>query len=230
MRDFSRRSPEVEWMDTVEVPPEEFAVCLGDLAVVNRLTFTHRPTLRWLARAVGDREKFSLLDVGFGQGDALRAIAKWARKHGKTARLSGVDLDPSSELAARAATPADYAIDYRTGDALTHVPDETPDFVVSSLMAHHLPDTKVVEFVRWMERTAGRGWFVNDLHRHWLAYYGFRALAAVARWHRFVGHDGAVSIARAFVRADWERYLAEAPAQAEVEWLFPFRLCVGRLR
>ncbi len=230
MRDFSRRSADVEWMDTVAVPPAEFAACLGDLAMVNRLTFTHRPTLRWLARAVGERAEFSLLDVGYGQGDALRAIARWASKRGKVASLSGVDLDPSSELAARAATPAEFAIDYRTGDALAYVPQTRPDFVVSSLMAHHLPDATVVEFLRWMERTAARGWFVNDLHRHWIAYYGFRALAAVARWHRFVGHDGAVSISRAFVRADWERYLAEAPATAEIEWLMPFRLCVGHLR
>ena len=217
-------------MDTIAVPPAEFAACLGDLATVNRVTFTHRPTLRWLSRAVGERQEFSLLDVGYGQGDALRRISLWAKQRNKTAHLSGIDLDPSSELAARAATPPDMAIDFRTGDALAYVPEESPDYIVSSLMAHHLPDAKVIEFIRWMERTARLGWFVNDLHRHWFAYHGFRALAAVARWHRFVGHDGAVSITRAFVRADWERYLAAAPATADIHWMMPFRLCVDRLR
>ncbi len=216
-------------MDTVAVPAEEFAACLGDLAMVNRVTLTHRPTLRWLSRATRGRDAFSLLDVGYGHGDALRRIARWARKRGKRAVLSGVDLDPSSEFSARRATPPDLDIDFRTGDALDYVPREKPDFIVSSLMAHHLPDAKVVEFIRWMQRTAGVGWFVNDLHRHRLAYYGFRALAGVARWHRFVGHDGAVSITRAFVRADWERYLAEAGATAEIRWMIPFRLCVSHL-
>ncbi len=85
-------------------------------------------------------------------------------------------------------------------------------------------------FLRWMERHARHGWFVNDLHRHALPYHGFRLLARAMRWHRFVQHDGPVSIARAFRRAEWQRLLAEAGVPGEVRWVFPFRLCVGRLR
>ncbi len=230
MRSFAARTAETELMDTETVPADDFARCLGDLAVVNRLTLTHRPTLAWLRRAVGDSVEFSLLDVGFGHGDMLRAIARWAARQGKTARLSGVDLDPSSELAARAATPDDMAIAYHTGDVFAFRPATRPDFVISSLFTHHLPDAAVIEFIRWMEATAVRGWFVNDLHRHAIAYYGFRALAAVSGWHRFVRHDGAVSIARAFRRADWESYLAEAQVPATITWKTPFRLCVSRLK
>lgn len=217
-------------MDTEPVPAEEFARCLGDLAKVNRLTLAHRPTLAWLARATRDLPAFTLLDVGYGHGDMLRAIHRWAARHGKQAVLSGVDLDPSSALAARAATPPDLAISYHTGDVFDFRPAEPPDFVISSLFTHHLPDARVVAFLRWMEATAVRGWFVNDLHRHAVAYYGFRLIASVARWHRFVGHDGAVSIARAFRRPDWTRYLAEAGVAAELRWRFPFRLCVSRLK
>ena len=120
------------------------------------------------------------------------------------------------------------AIEYDTGDVFAYRPPSRPDYVVSSLFTHHLPDAQVVEFVRWMEATATRGWFVNDLHRHAVAYYGFRALAALSGWHRFVRHDGAVSIARGFRRGDWERYLAEAGVQATITWKTPFRLCVAR--
>ena len=79
----------------------------------------------------------------------------------------------------------------------------------------------------------GRGWFVNDLHRHWLAWRGFQVLGWAARWHDFVRHDGAVSVTRSFRRADWERLLAEAGidrSTVTVEWKLPFRLCVGRVR
>ncbi len=230
MRSFAHRTTETELMDTETVPPEDFARCLGDLAIVNRVTLAHRPTLAWLKRAVGDAQDFSVLDVGFGHGDMLRAIAGWAARHGKRATLSGVDLDPSSELAARAATPADMTIDYRTGDVFAFRPAPPPDFIISSLFTHHLPDAQVVAFIRWMEATAARGWFVNDLHRHAIAYYGFRGLAAVSGWHRFVRHDGAVSIARAFRRPDWERYLAEAGVTATITWKTPFRLCVARTK
>ncbi len=82
-----------------------------------------------------------------------------------------------------------------------------------------------------MEARAARGWFVNDLRRHWFAFYGFNALAAVMRWHPFVRHDGPVSIARAFVPDDWERALAIAGiTAATVAKVFPFRLCVGRIK
>ena len=57
-------------------------------------------------------------------------------------------------------------------------------------------DDQVVTFIRWMEAHARRGWFIGDLHRHWLPYYGFGVLAWIARWHRFVLSDGRISIAR----------------------------------
>ena len=50
------------------------------------------------------------------------------------------------------------------------------------------------------------------------------------RWHRFVRHDGAVSVARAFTTAEWRALVAEAGVPGVVRWRFPFRICVERLR
>jgi 2-polyprenyl-3-methyl-5-hydroxy-6-metoxy-1,4-benzoquinol methylase len=228
--DFSRRSTREELMDTEAVDAAEFGRCLGDLAIVNILTLGRWPTLRWLRRATRDVERFSLLDVGFGQGDMLRAIAKWAARRGKRAVLSGIDLNPSSEIAARAATPVGMEIAYATADVFAYDPQPQPDFVVSALMTHHLTDAQVIEMLRWIDRTAVRGWFISDLHRHPIAYWGFRVMAALSGWHRFVRHDGAVSIARSFRREDWRRYLAAAGVEAEIRWRLPFKLCVGRIK
>jgi hypothetical protein len=50
-------------------------------------------------------------------------------------------------------------------------------------------------------------------------------------WHRFVVHDGPVSIRRAFHAEDWTVLLAKAGVhQARIEAWFPFRLCVSRVR
>lgn len=234
--DFARRSAAPELMDTEPVGFEEFRACLRDLATVNTLTLARRPTLAWLAHATrglrpGDR--LSLLDVGFGHGDMLRAIHRWCETRGLVPDLAGVDLNPWSAAAAREATPPEMAVAYHTGDVFDFVPERPPDFVVSSLFAHHLPDPQVAAFLAWMERTAARGWYVNDLHRHPVPYHAFRLLARAARWHRFVQHDGPVSIARAFRRADWVRLAAAAGLDArtvEIRWHVPFRVCVGRLR
>ena len=223
-------------MDDDSVSQAEFSACMADLARVNTLTRARPPTLAWLARATRGIERdggFTLLDVGFGEGDMLRAIQRWAARRGLRPRLAGVDLNPRSAPAAQAVTDEDLGIEYRTGDVFSAAYDRPVDFVVSSLVAHHMADAEIVRFLRWMEAHAGRGWFVNDLHRHPAAFYGFKALAWAARWHPFVQHDGPVSSGRAFSRADWRRLLFRAGLGSEaahVRWWLPFRLCVTRFR
>jgi len=103
--------------------------------------------------------------------------------------------------------------------------------VVSSLVAHHMTRDELVAFLRFMERHAALGWFVNDLLRHSFAHRAFPLLARVMRWHPIVRHDGAVSIARSYRPAEWVPLLAEAGiADARVRRVFPFRLCVERIR
>lgn len=230
MIDLSIRSSEPEWMDAEGIDPAEFGRCLGDLEIVNRVTLGHRPVLRWLAKATEDVPAFTLLDVGYGNGDLLRAISRWAKKNGKQAALSGIDLSHSSELAARATTPIEMPIDFRTGDVFEMDPGERFDFVVTSLMTHHLTDEYVVAFLRWIDMTARIGWFNHDLQRSVIAYYGFKAMGAIARWHAMVQHDGAVSITKAFRRGEWEQFLREAAVPGRVTWQLPFKLCVSSVR
>ena len=215
-------------MDDPALAPEEYEAVLADLGRVNRWTFAARPTLRFLARATGGAKAFTLLDVGYGEGGMLRTVAAWARKRGIEARLTGVDLNPKSEAAARAGTPPDVGIDWRTGD---YRDLGRFDFVISSLVAHHMSSAELGAFVRWMEAKAARGWLVNDLHRHRLAYAGYPLLARLLGVHRIVREDGRLSIARAYRPAEWRRILQEAGvSEARIVRRFPFRLCVERLR
>ena len=236
MPDLAVRSVQPEWMDDPAVDEATYTACLGDLATVNGWTLARPPTLRWLdsaTRRLPAGARFTLLDVGYGQGDMLRAVHRWATRRGLVPDLIGIDLSPWSATAARAATPPAMRIDYRTGDLFELRPDRPIDIVISSLVTHHLDDAQIVRFLRWMEATATRGWYVNDLHRHAVAYHGFRLLAAAMRWHAFVRHDGPLSVARSFRPADWERLLAAAGidrAAVAVRWHVPFRLCVGRIR
>lgn len=231
MVDFNQRATDAELMDADDLSPAIYAALIADLARVNTITMARPPTLAWLAKATRGVDSFSLVDVGFGHGDMLRAIAVWARQHGKTARLVGIDLNPRSAPVANAATDSGLAIDYRTGDAATL--DFTPDYIISSLVAHHMTNAELVEFLRWMDKTARRGWFINDLHRSRIAWIGFRLLANLLRWHPIVRHDGALSVRRAFVRSDWDQLLAAAGLTRpppQIHWHIPFRWGVGRLK
>jgi 2-polyprenyl-3-methyl-5-hydroxy-6-metoxy-1,4-benzoquinol methylase len=229
--DFGQRAVAPELMDAADLPAQTYADVIGDLARVNTVTLARRPTLAWLNEATRGLTRFSLVDVGFGHGDMLRAIALWAQRRGIEAELTGVDLNARSAPVAVAATDPALGIRYVTGDAADL--GFAPDFVVSSLVAHHMADAELVGFLRWMEATAVRGWFINDLHRKRLAWLGFRALAMLLRWHPIVQHDGALSVRRAFVRADWDVLLARAglaQPPVRVRWHVPFRWGVGRLK
>jgi 2-polyprenyl-3-methyl-5-hydroxy-6-metoxy-1,4-benzoquinol methylase len=218
-----------ELMDDPALDPATYHAVLADLAKVNRVTFAYRPTLAFLDRAVGGRERFTLLDVGFGDGDMLRAIARWAARRGIAAELTGIDLNPRSAAAAEA-SPSPTPIRYLTGD-YTDLAGDGFDCVVSSLVAHHMTDEQLAAFLRFMEREAAAGWFVNDLHRHGFAHAAWPLLASTMGWHRIVRLDGHTSIARSFRPAEWRTLLAnEGLTEARVQRWFPFRLCVERLR
>lgn len=217
-------------MDDPALDAGTYTRVLHDLARVNTITLARRPTLAFLKRAIGTHKRFNLLDVGFGDGDMLRRIAKWAKRRGIEARLTGVDLNSRSVAAARDVTPAELGIEYRTGD-YAELAGEGWDCVISSLVAHHMTREQLVAFLQFMEREARAGWLVNDLHRHGFAYAGWPLLAGVMRWHPIVRHDGHLSIARSYRPAEWPPLLAEAGVQgARVFRQFPFRLCVEKVR
>jgi SAM-dependent methyltransferase len=231
MRSLAHPAEQDEQMDAADLDSDVYAEVLADLAKVNRWTFTARPTLDFLKRALRERTSFSLLDVGFGDGDLLRAIARWAEKRDVTARLTGVDLNPGSAGIAAAKTPDRFDIEYLSGDYLDHV-NHGFDFIISSQVAHHMTHDQLQTFLRTMEARARRGWQISDLHRHRFAYHGFPLLARIMGWHRIVRQDGQLSIARSLRPVEWRPVLAEADLGPEVviRRRFPFRLCVERLR
>ena len=236
MPSFAARSTELEQMEAPGIAEKTLVDVLGDLARTNTLTLARPATLAWLeqaTRALPRGAAFTLLDVGSGQGDMLRAIWRWAKRRGLEPRLTGIDLSPWSASAAKGATDPGWGIRYVTGDVFDYAPLEGVDFVVSSLVAHHMSDEVLVRFIDWMETNARRGWFINDLHRHPIAYYGFWLISRAALLHPMVQHDGLVSVTRAFTRRDWERLLATSRVprdRIEIAWRFPFRICVGRIK
>jgi SAM-dependent methyltransferase len=233
--DFTRRSSEVEWLDGTDIDPIELEGVLRDLASFNQAFLGHYPLLRWLRRAIKAAPKEfppTIIDVGCGYGDLLRHIRRWGRRHDIELKLMGIDLNAETVRIARDVTDDADRIDFRVVNILDLNSAIRADFIISSLVTHHFSDRELTEFLRLIERLAGRGWAICDLQRHRFPYHFISLTAKLARFHPMVVRDGQISVARSLTRAEWEERIAEAgisPGAATIQWFF-FRFLVGRLR
>jgi SAM-dependent methyltransferase len=228
--DLATRTIAEEQMDAPDLPDRDYTALLADMARVNGMLMAVRPTLAFLGRVTKRGDMLRLLDVGFGHGDMLRRIARWAARRGVKAELVGIDLNPRSARIARNATDPALGIDFRAGD-YADLAGQGWDVVLSSMVAHHMTREQLIAFLRFMEAESLRGWLVNDLLRHRFAYRSFPLLARIMGWHRIIREDGQLSVARSYRPGEWPPILAEAGiAGARIHRVFPFRLCVERLR
>ncbi len=238
MADFSKRDTTPELMDTEAVDFEDFRACLVQLTQANVLSLAYRPTLAffhklWRAGHLSQGRRLLILDAGSGYGDMTRKVDAWLARRGVDAELIGLDMNPWSARAAAMASDPARPLKWITTDLFDYQAEGGADIIMCSLFTHHLPDALLIRYLRWMEDNARIGWFINDLERNPIPYYALKVIFALTRRHRFMQHDGPVSVASAFKRGDWERYLKEAeiPAQGtRIESWMPFRLCVSRVK
>jgi SAM-dependent methyltransferase len=233
--DLRHRRDEPEWLDGTDIDPVELEKVLRGLAKFNGAFLGHYPILKWLRTAIKASAKegpLTIVDVGCGYGDLLRAIRRLSRRNNVELDLIGIDLNPETIRIARAATDPADRIDFRVMN-IFEFPRSTPvDFIVSSLLAHHLSDSDVTNFLRLMETVARRGWLIYDLQRHRFLYHFIGLVGRLARLHPMVVRDGQISVARSLTRSEWEERIATAgisPADATIRWFF-FRFLIERLR
>jgi hypothetical protein len=99
-----------------------------------------------------------------------------------------------------------------------------PDIVFSSLFCHHFTDEELVLQLEWMEKNSAIGFFINDLHRHPLAYFSILVLTRLFSRSYLVKNDAPLSVRRGFSRRDWDRLFAAARiTHYQCRWRWAFR-------
>lgn len=227
---LSTRVYQDELMDGSDYTCDEYAQCLRQIELINKLTNGYAPTLRAIESFMSVRPDSSrplrILDVGFGHGDTLRAIAKWAARRGVGVALTGIDIQPQSADLAYRVTPPSMQIKYLTGDVFEHQPETSYDIVLNALFMHHLDDETIVRMLRWMNENSQIGFFINDLHRHPFAYRFIGGFTKIFGFNRLIQHDAPLSVARGFTSAEWKEYADRAGLESrrlEVRWNWAFR-------
>jgi SAM-dependent methyltransferase len=214
-----------ERMDAPDVDAAVLADSLDDLAAVNRWLGGRRAVLRALQTLLP--RGGAVLDIGTGDGDVPRAIARRARARRDPLRIVGCDLHARTVAIAEARCRAEPAIAVIRADALAlPFPDGTFDVALLSLTLHHLGDDDQLRALREAARVSRRGIIVNELARTWPNYVGARLLAATL-WRRnaLTRHDGPLSVLRGFTADELrDRARAAGLRGARVERRFFYRL------
>jgi hypothetical protein len=102
-----------------------------------------------------------------------------------------------------------------------------PDIIFSSLFCHHFSNAELVQMIQWMNRNSRQGFFINDLQRNPLAYYSIKWLTKLFSASYLVKNDAPVSVARGFIKKDWQQLLVQAGiTNYSLRWQWAFRYLI----
>ena len=228
MPDFSRRSTGPERMDDLAVHGRDLVQALHELDAINYLLGGNYATLNGLSQLLdktSPAEKLHITDLGCGSGDILRLVRRLLQKRKWQAKLTGMDANPNVIAYALANTPMSCNIDYEAVNILSEdFRSRRFDIAIATLFFHHFSDEQLIAFFRHLRNQASVGMVVNDIHRHWFAYYAIKWLTRFFSRSAMVKHDAPLSVLRAFRRKELREILNEAGIDHyRIKWCWAFR-------
>lgn len=226
---LARRSYKKELLDRNDIPFNDIRQNMEELDFINKYLGGHNITIAGIRELFSnsnreDHTEWLICEIGCGGGDNMIAIQNWCRKSSIPVRFIGIDINPfcikvaSRKLAAIEAS-------FITADYISvFFKERKPDFIFSSLFCHHFANDDLVRMLCWMQANAQRGFFINDLHRHYLAYYSIKLLTGVFSQSYLVKNDAPLSVARGFKKEEWENLLGKAGIKNySIKWKWAFR-------
>lgn len=223
---MKQRSYQKELLDRDDIPFEDIKRNMQELDFINRNLGGHEITLDGIVAIIQKQVSFhhlQIVEIGCGGGDNLAAIKQWAAHVHLPVRLSGIDINPDCIHFARE-QPKNAGIDFFCSDYRDFQFEQKPDIIFSSLFCHHFHEKELVEMLDWMRQHCTLGFFINDLHRHFLAYYSIKMLTWLFSKSYLVKNDAPLSVKRGFKRKEWEDLFEKAGiASYNCHWRWAFR-------
>lgn len=229
MPDFSQRSYQPELIDDLNLSEDALAQNLRELAVTNRWLGGNEVTIKGLKKltlaSAGQFSALHLADLGCGGGDMLRTIARWTKKKALTVRLTGYDANAFMVSYARRNTSDFSEIDYEQMDIFSaEFREQKFDIVTMTLFCHHFTDEQLIDLLSHLRKQVHLGIVINDIHRHWLAYYSIGLLGWLFGASYLYRNDSQVSVLRAFRRRELECLINQAGfSKFIIRWRWAFR-------
>jgi len=227
MIDYSHRSYRKELLDSRLIPFKDIAENMKELEFINAHLGGHFITIKGFEKLARGRNKISVCEIGCGGGDNLNAIARFCEKNNIEAQFTGIDINAECIVFAKQTSRirnAQFIVsDYRQ----LKFEKNKPDIIFSSLFCHHFTDDEIVEMLQWMKYHATSGFFINDLHRHPVAYNFIKYATKIFSKSYLVKNDAPLSVLRGFKKNEWQNIFKKAGiSNYTIQWKWAFRYLI----
>lgn len=228
MTDLSQRAGGMELMDDLDASGGHLHQALRELDAINYLLGGNYVTLNGLAQLLDTSDtsrELHIADLGCGSGDMLTLIRRLLVRRDVDARLTGIDANPHVIEYAETRTPPSCGIQYEQLNIFSEAFRERKyDVVTATLFFHHFNSDQLVEFFKQLSGQVSVGMIINDIHRHWLAFYAIKWLTRLLSRSPMVIHDAPLSVLRAFKKSELKEILQRAGiVNYRIRWCWAFR-------
>ena len=230
----SYRSTQDEIMDDLSMEGEMLRKALDHIAAINKRLGGNQATidgLRTLLKTETKDAVISIVDLGCGSGDMLRAVADFGRKNNFNFKLTGIDANEYTVGYARKLSVHYPEINYVKMDILAVEFSGIPfDIVITTLFLHHFTNQQIEELLISIVNKVAIGVVVNDLHRSSIAYYLFKGLCLFIK-NPMVKKDGAISVLRGFKKNELisiSKKLKDAVSTIHWKWAFRYQWIIKK--
>ncbi|MEO8862174.1 MAG: methyltransferase domain-containing protein [Ginsengibacter sp.] len=231
MIDYSQRSNKKELLDGNDIPFKDIADNMNELDFINKYLGGHSITIDGFKKLSGKNKTISVCEIGCGGGDNLHAIYKFCKKNNIRAKFTGIDINPECIAFAKEKSSIGN-VNFITSDySLVDFERDKPSIIFSSLFCHHFTNEELVKMLHWMKNNAAIGFFINDLHRHPIAYSFIKYTTRFFSKSYLVKNDAPLSVLRGFRKNEWEHIMEKARIKTySIKWKWAFRyLIVARI-
>ena len=224
---LKKRSFQKELLDGEGIPFHAIAQTMRELNTINTLLGGHAITLGGFKQLVKDKKEITVCEIGCGGGDNLVAIVKYCQENKIKIHCIGIDYNTECIAFAKQNVYLKDNTEFICSDYSKVSFESNPDIIFSSLFCHHFTDEELVLQLNWMKEHTKLGFFINDLQRHWVAYYLIHILTQLFSKSDLVKNDASLSVARGFKKSEWQSLFSKAKiVNFHISWKWAFRYLI----
>jgi 2-polyprenyl-3-methyl-5-hydroxy-6-metoxy-1,4-benzoquinol methylase len=227
MIDYKKRSLQKEILDQNDIAFADIALNMKELEFINSKLGGHSITIKGFKELLKEKKEVSVCEIGCGGGDNLSAIFRYSTRHNIDASFTGIDINKDCIAFAKENSKIEN-VNYIVSDynKITFE-SEKPDIIFSSLFCHHFTDDELVEMMIWMGNNSTLGFFINDLHRHPIAYHFIKMATGFFSKSYLVKNDAPISVLRGFKKNEWKQILHKGGIEKfSIKWKWAFRYLI----